>query len=312
MGVPYASAKSGLAAREEITKLLSRFGCSSVGFMDDFAEHSVLLAFSHRGRAVQLRASAKGWAQMFLKENPLLIPPKAVEAKLRARSNRTRAYCDQLHTSRLGEGSAYSRGMRNPFIRSGVYALHAHQRRTPANRARLERKTPSSTRGRTPMTTKAKDGRETLQERLRARINKHIDPRGNVCVGQYNHWDSALDLDAIRDLDAAQAEIARLTKDLQRAEARDSGGHAPDGVTWKHAWMREAEWRGRAVDAANMLIDLCAHADFRNGNTDQSQSCDEGERLAAGIIEQAKALLPEQAPPPPTGSRGGRAADAER
>lgn len=61
------------------------------------------------------------------------------------------------------------------------------------------------------MNQPAKDGRETLQERLRARINKHIDPRGNVCVGQYNHWDSALDLDAIRDLDAAQAEIARLT-----------------------------------------------------------------------------------------------------
>lgn len=146
------------------------------------------------------------------------------------------------------------------------------------------------------MTTKAKDGRETLQERLQARIDKHRDPRGNICLGTYNHWDSALDLEAIGSLDAAQAEIARLTKDLQRAEARDSGGHAPDGVTWKHAWMREAEWRGRAVDAANMLIDLCAHADFRNGNTDESQSCDEGERLAAGIIEQAKALLPEQAP----------------
>lgn len=70
MSVPYANAKSGLAAREEITKLLSRFGCSSVGFMDDFAEHSVLLAFKHRGRAVQLNASAKGWAQMYLKENP--------------------------------------------------------------------------------------------------------------------------------------------------------------------------------------------------------------------------------------------------
>lgn len=70
MGVPYAGAKSGMAARDEITKLLSRFGCSSVGFMDDFAEHSVILAFKHRGRAVQLRASAKGWAQMYLKENP--------------------------------------------------------------------------------------------------------------------------------------------------------------------------------------------------------------------------------------------------
>lgn len=84
------------------------------------------------------------------------------------------------------------------------------------------------------MTTKAKDGRETLQERLRARINKHIDPRGNVCVGQYNHWDSALDLDAIRDLDAAQAEIASLTKErnelvdaLSYADLRASGGVAP-------------------------------------------------------------------------------------
>ncbi|WP_338822730.1 hypothetical protein WDM22_02080 [Bradyrhizobium septentrionale] len=41
-----------------------------IGFMDDFAEHSVLLAFKHRGRPIQLRASAKGWASMWLKENP--------------------------------------------------------------------------------------------------------------------------------------------------------------------------------------------------------------------------------------------------
>jgi hypothetical protein len=68
--VPYASASSGAKAREEITKLLQRFGCESVGFMDDFAEHSVLLAFKHRGRPVQLRASAKGWAQMYIRENP--------------------------------------------------------------------------------------------------------------------------------------------------------------------------------------------------------------------------------------------------
>lgn len=60
------------------------------------------------------------------------------------------------------------------------------------------------------MTTKAKDGRETLQERLQARIDKHRDPRGNICLGTYNHWDSALDLEAIGSLDAAQAEIARL------------------------------------------------------------------------------------------------------
>jgi hypothetical protein len=68
--VPYENATSGAQAREEITKILRRFGCESVGFMDDFAEKSVLLAFQHRGRPVQLRASAKGWAQMYLKEHP--------------------------------------------------------------------------------------------------------------------------------------------------------------------------------------------------------------------------------------------------
>ena len=33
--VPYASATTGAAARDEITKVLRRFGCESVGFMDD-------------------------------------------------------------------------------------------------------------------------------------------------------------------------------------------------------------------------------------------------------------------------------------
>lgn len=70
MTVPYAGATSGASARAEITKLLQRFGCESVGFMDSFSDHSVLLAFKHRGRDVQLKASANGWAQMYLKENP--------------------------------------------------------------------------------------------------------------------------------------------------------------------------------------------------------------------------------------------------
>lgn len=70
MGVPYARATSGASARDEITKVLRRFGCESVGFMDDFEKHDVLLVFTHRGRPIQLRASAKGWAQMFLKQEP--------------------------------------------------------------------------------------------------------------------------------------------------------------------------------------------------------------------------------------------------
>lgn len=68
--VPYESATSGAAAREEITKLLRQFGCESVGFMDDFEASEVLLAFKHRGRPVQLRASAKGWAALYLRAHP--------------------------------------------------------------------------------------------------------------------------------------------------------------------------------------------------------------------------------------------------
>lgn len=68
--IPYENATSGAAAREETARLLHRLGCESVGFMDEFAKQTVLLAFTHRGRQVQLRASAQGWAALWLKANP--------------------------------------------------------------------------------------------------------------------------------------------------------------------------------------------------------------------------------------------------
>src|SRR4051812_28220933 len=70
MPLPYSSTSSGVKAREEIIKVLGRFGCESVGFMDEFNTKSVLLAFTWRGRPVQLRASAQGWANAWLKETP--------------------------------------------------------------------------------------------------------------------------------------------------------------------------------------------------------------------------------------------------
>lgn len=70
MSIPYASAVGGHTARNQIIAMLQKFGCESVGFMDDFEDHSVLLVFKHRGRSMQLRASARGWAAMYLKEHP--------------------------------------------------------------------------------------------------------------------------------------------------------------------------------------------------------------------------------------------------
>lgn len=68
--VPYEEALSGAKARDEISRILRNFGCESIGFMDDFQKHELLLAFKHRGRNVQLRASASGWAALWLKEHP--------------------------------------------------------------------------------------------------------------------------------------------------------------------------------------------------------------------------------------------------
>ena len=70
MTVPYASARSGDTARGEILKMLRRFGCTSVGFMDDFEKHELILAFTYRDVPVQLRANAAGWAKMFLDDQP--------------------------------------------------------------------------------------------------------------------------------------------------------------------------------------------------------------------------------------------------
>ena len=70
MTIPYENATSGMRARDEISKLLQRFGCESVGFMDNHKDKTLILAFTHRGRNVQLKANAKGWAAAYLKENP--------------------------------------------------------------------------------------------------------------------------------------------------------------------------------------------------------------------------------------------------
>jgi hypothetical protein len=68
--IPCENATSDMRAREEVKKILTRFGCESIGFMDDMAKHEVFLAFQHRGRQVQMPVSAKGWATMWIKENP--------------------------------------------------------------------------------------------------------------------------------------------------------------------------------------------------------------------------------------------------
>ena len=65
MSVPYETATSGERARGEIRKHLQRFGCETVGFMDEFAEQRLLLAFPvarASGAAPRVRARPGGAA----------------------------------------------------------------------------------------------------------------------------------------------------------------------------------------------------------------------------------------------------------
>lgn len=69
-GVPYASATSTRSQDETKKLLLEKLGCEEAGFYDRPGTHEVLLQFKHRGREVQLRVSAKGWAAFYLKQHP--------------------------------------------------------------------------------------------------------------------------------------------------------------------------------------------------------------------------------------------------
>ena len=86
MTFPYARATAGEKARKEITKILRNFGCQSIGFMDDFDDRTVLLAFKHRGRDVQLKASAEGYAAAYLRENPWSWQRKGTEAEYKQKA----------------------------------------------------------------------------------------------------------------------------------------------------------------------------------------------------------------------------------
>lgn len=109
MIVPYATATSGERAREEIRKLLQRFGCDSVGFMDEFTEQRLLLAFEWRGQRVQLRASTRGWADLYLRENPW--------------NNRRRCSEDEWRDKALRQGMVAVNSILRDWVKGQIMAV---------------------------------------------------------------------------------------------------------------------------------------------------------------------------------------------
>ena len=122
MSVPYQFATSRNKAREEIQRILQRFGCDSVGFMERFTDKTLLLAFTYRGRAVQLQASASGWAALYLKENPW-TPRRKNAGEVGAGRPRSRHDCRELDPSGLGERAGHGDRVRGSDVRFGFSTL---------------------------------------------------------------------------------------------------------------------------------------------------------------------------------------------
>lgn len=70
MALPYENATSGAAALDEISKILTRFGCARFGTMTDHEAGELLVQFTHQGRNISVKASFRGYAAAWLKEHP--------------------------------------------------------------------------------------------------------------------------------------------------------------------------------------------------------------------------------------------------
>ena len=86
MSTPYASASAGDSARGDTLRMLEELGCGSAGFMEDFADGALVLNFTHRGRQYAMRASSKGWATWWLRENPWTSRRKSTEMAWKRRA----------------------------------------------------------------------------------------------------------------------------------------------------------------------------------------------------------------------------------
>lgn len=70
MALPYENASSGDKAMAEIQRILQKFGCNKFGTMTDWDAGTLMVQFEWNGQRVTFPASFKGYAEMWLKENP--------------------------------------------------------------------------------------------------------------------------------------------------------------------------------------------------------------------------------------------------
>lgn len=109
MSLPYENATSGSNALNDIQKMLRKFGCAKFATGEDYERGEIFIQFEHRGRQVQLKASAKGYAAAWLKEHPY--------------SSRTRTNRAQHESRALSIGSIAVYSILRDWVKGQVTAI---------------------------------------------------------------------------------------------------------------------------------------------------------------------------------------------
>lgn len=86
MSLPYENATSGNNAINDIQKMLRGFGCNKFGTGENFETGDLFIQFEHRGRMVELRANARGYAAAWLREHPYGPRTRATKAQHEAKA----------------------------------------------------------------------------------------------------------------------------------------------------------------------------------------------------------------------------------
>ncbi len=109
MALPYENATSGTNAINDIRKMLQAFGCAKFASGEDFDTGELFVQFEHRGRMINLRASARGYAAAWLKEHPY--------------SARVRASRDQHEARALQVGSVAVYSILRDWVKGQITAV---------------------------------------------------------------------------------------------------------------------------------------------------------------------------------------------
>lgn len=123
MTLPYSNARSGSKAIAEIQKMLKKFGCTKFATGEDFETGELFIQFEHHGRMVNMKASGRGYAAAWLKENPWTYRRQATKTQYEARALEigSIAVCSILRDWVKGQVTAIEVGM---FTFEGAFLSH--------------------------------------------------------------------------------------------------------------------------------------------------------------------------------------------